>query len=278
MPLGPWFTEDDKRAVMAVLDEGDLMSGKRVAELECQLADYFGKRHAVCVSSGTAALECAFVATGEGYWLDNEGFIAIVSAAKAAGKPARFIEDHLGVRCDVLGVQKMAVTRVHDCAHRFDKGAAHADVSCFSMNVNKFIAAGGGLVVTNDSVVAATCRQYRNHGRDGGPEIFREGRNLRMGEIQAALALSQLKRIDEILERRKQVAKWYDEVTGQNIADSRASHFLYPWTRKTIAPRGQRTLADFRLWNSATNGDYCTWLMPIWPMQTREEVEAMCKS
>lgn len=296
MALGPWITEDDKRAVMAVLDAGDLMSGKRVAQLEEELAAYFCKRHCVCVSSGTAALECAFVATGEGDRIRPEGFVAILSAARAAGKdpkPARRLRAvdgqyiH-GVGTDVLGVQCSVETRVHDCAHRFDKGAAHAEVSCFSFAPNKFIACGGGCLITNDSVAASIACQYRNHGRDGGPEVYREGRNLRMGEINAALALSQLKRIDEILARRQQVAKWYDEYFSrveqyplgfvgkfEPQAPLRESHFLYPvwWPSHK-----QRSLADFRLFNTATQEDRDTALYPICPMMTREEVEAICKS
>lgn len=294
MALGPWITEDDKRAVMAVLDSSDLMSGKQVAMFEEELAAYFGKRHAVCVSSGTAALECAFVATGDGRVVHPHGFVAILSAARAVHKTAEF-DDVMphdaqeGVRTDVLGVEVAPHlgVRVHDCAHRFDKGAAHAEVSCFSFAPNKYIAAIGGCLVTDDSVVAATARQYRNHGRDGGPEIFREGRNLRMPEINAALGRSQLKRIGEILEWRKQVAWWYDfsfkRLHGNSFPEvhtTRESHFLYPYH---CPGHKHRSLADFRLFNTATQEDRDTALLPIWPTMTREEVEAIvrelpCKS
>lgn len=277
MPLGPWINEDDKRAVMAVLDAGDLMSGKRVQQLEEELAAYFGKRHCVCVSSGTAALECAFVATGEGSTVHPDGFIALLSAARAAGrKPAWSRDSDNAVKTDVLGVERTATTRVHDCAHRFDKGAAHAEVSCFSFAPNKFIAACGGALVTDDSVVAATARQYRNHGRDGGSQVFREGRNLRMGEINAALALSQLKRIDDILARRKQVAWWYAQILvpqGGTPVEQRDSWFLFPYHKPG---HKQRSLADFRLFNTATQEDRDTALYPIFPNMTREEVEAQC--
>lgn len=273
MALGPWITDDDKRAVMAVLDSGDLMGGKIVAQLEEAIASYFGKRHCVCVSSGTAALECAFVATGEGSCIHPHGFIAILSAAKAAWRGG-VDSDNEGTRTDVLGIETTPMGRVHDCAHRFDKGAAHAAVSCFSFAPNKFLAAGGGCLVTNDSVVASTARQYRNHGRDGGPEIYREGRNLRMGEVAAALALSQLSRIEEILARRKQVAEWYKEVLDLDAAP-RESWFLFP---AYIPGHKQRSRADFRLFDTATQEDKDTALFPIWPMMTRDEVIQLCES
>ena len=276
MALGPWITEADRDAVDRVLMSGDLMSGDIVAQLEGELAAYFGKRHCVCVSSGTAALECAFVATGEGSEIDANGFVAILSAARAAGEDPVFHSS--GTQTDLLGIEDEPGTRVHDCCHRFDREAAHAEVSCFSFAPNKFIAACGGCLVTDDSVVASIARQYRNHGRDGGPEVFREGRNLRMPELSGALALSQFRRIDEILARRKQVAAWYDEVTGQRLAETRASWFLYPWCRPdTPAPKGQRTMRDFRLFGSTLDIDDCTWLMPIWPTMTRAEVEEACR-
>lgn len=270
MALGPWISDADCNAVDAVLRGGDLMSGQIVAQLEEAIAAYFGKRHCVCVSSGTAALECAFVATGEGHWIHPEGFIAILSAARAAGQDPLYSLG--GVATDVLGLQKPTTNRVHDCAHRFDKGAAHAEVSCFSFAPNKFIAAGGGSLVTNDSVVASTARQYRNHGRDGGPEIYREGRNLRMGEMVAALALSQLGRIEEILARRKQVARWYDEALGLNAANTRESWFLYPHYR---LGHKQRSRADFRLFGTGIPEDKDTALLPVWPMMTRDDVQAI---
>ncbi len=275
MALGPWLIQEDFDAVQAVLSAGDLMSGKRVQQLEERLAEYFGKRHCVCVSSGTAALECAFVATGEGYWLHPHGFIALYSAARAAGRTPQAGLMHRSVGTDVLGMQHWSDCRVHDCAHRFDKGAAHAEVSCFSLSSNKFLAtSGGGFLVTNDSVVAAQSRHYRNHGRDGGPEIFREGRNLRMGEINAALGLSQLARIKEILDRREDVAGWYDELLGQTLRGTRRSWFLYPYH---CPGHKQRSLESFRLFNTATQEDRDTALLPIWPTMTREEVEAIVR-
>lgn len=290
MALGPWITEADKQAVMAVLNEGDLMSGKRVALLEERLAAYFGKRHCVAVSSGTAALECAFVADARSRDADvvvqPQGFIALLSAIRGAGYYPVEAEAHgIGVATDVLGVDYKGNHRVHDCCHRFDKGAAHAEVSCFSFAPNKFIAACGGCLVTDDSVVAATARQYRNHGRDGGPQIFREGRNLRMPEINASLALSQLERIDEILARRKQVARWYFEIFSEKnpvmnkdiidiMVNSRESWFLFA---QVIPGHKHRSLADFRLFNTATQADKDTALLPIWPTMTREDVAAIVK-
>lgn len=273
----PQFTKEDKAAVRAVLDRGDLMSGREVAAFEEELAAYFGKRYAVCVSSGTAALECAFVATGEGTLIHPHGFVAILSAARAAGRHPTCSDS--GVATDVLGqhyvLDGFGVQRTHDCAHRFDKEAAeHRDVACFSFNANKFIACGGGVLVTNDKHVAASARLHRNHGRDGGPEVVGTGRNLRMGEINAALGRSQLKRIGKILEKRHKIVRMYDKMFGRMVAGERKSWFMVPlWCPHEN--HGFRSLADFRLFNTATENDRRTALLPIYPHMTRADVEAV---
>lgn len=272
----PQFTKEDKAAVQAVLDRGDLMSGKEVAAFEEELAAYFGKKYAVCVSSGTAALECAFVATGEGTLIYPHGFVAILSAARAAGRIPTCSND--GVATDVLGRNYLLSgawqPRTHDCAHRFDRGAARGDVSCFSGNSNKFIACGGGFLVTDDGHVARAARLHRNHGRDGGPEIEGTGRNLRMGEINAALGRSQLKRINEILELRAAVADKYKQSLAYYFTPDRPSWFLFPVTCNH-ADHGFRSMADFRLFNTATDEDRRTALLPIYPHMTRADVDAV---
>ena len=58
----PQLGEDEKSAVMAVLESGMLVQGKRVAEFEARFADLCGVKHAVAVASGTAALWLALLA------------------------------------------------------------------------------------------------------------------------------------------------------------------------------------------------------------------------
>lgn len=278
--MRPWLTSDDKAAVMAVLDSGDLMSGKQVAAFEEELAAYFGKRHAVCVSSGTAALECAFATQGTGDRIHPNGFIAILSAACAAGR-VPLCDREFGVRTALMGEVANSIDRIADCAHTFHRTAATATLSCFSFNANKFIACCGGAVVTNDEAWADLMRVYRNHGRLPQSEKPwlqhpRPGRHLRMPEISAALGRSQLKRIDEILARRKQVARWYDEITGGNLADTRESWFLYPVPDSPVLAKKRRGLADFRLFGTATQEDRETALLPIFPLMTKEDCEEVC--
>lgn len=87
-----------------------------------------------------------------------------------------------------------------------------ADAAVFAFYPNKQITTGeGGMIVTDDQALADRCRSLRNHGRDnsGWLDHDRLGYNYRMTEMQAALGVSQLKRIDEIMAQRQQVWQWY---------------------------------------------------------------------
>jgi perosamine synthetase len=91
-----------------------------------------------------------------------------------------------------------------------------SDIAVLAFYPNKQITTGeGGLVLTDDDRLADVMRSARNQGRDpsgaGWLSHVRLGYNYRMCDIQAALGLAQLSRLDEILAKREQVAAAYDE-------------------------------------------------------------------
>lgn len=84
-------------------------------------------------------------------------------------------------------------------------------MSCFSFYANKIITTGeGGMVVTDDDLLAEKLRQYRNLGF-GEPRFVHKiaGYNFRMTGYQAALGLSQFNRIEQIVEEKRRVARSY---------------------------------------------------------------------
>jgi perosamine synthetase len=113
--------------------------------------------------------------------------------------------------------------------------AALADAAVFAFYPNKQLTTGeGGIVVTQDEGVAAYCRMARNQGRHPGADWLEHeslGFNYRMDELSAALGVAQMRRAPELLARRQQVARWYDEALAdvEEVEPPRAA----PWARVT---------------------------------------------
>jgi len=89
------------------------------------------------------------------------------------------------------------------------------EVGVFAFYPNKQITTGeGGMIVTNDGEIAELCKSLRNQGRGGNGEWLaheRLGYNYRLSDINCALGLAQLKRIEGILKKRNEVAVMYNE-------------------------------------------------------------------
>ncbi len=94
------------------------------------------------------------------------------------------------------------------------------DISTFAFYPNKQITTGeGGIILTDDEEVAHLCGSLRNQGRDqnsGWLAHARLGYNYRLSDINCALGIVQLKRIEEFVAKRKQVQLWYQEFLGDD--------------------------------------------------------------
>jgi len=102
----------------------------------------------------------------------------------------------------------------HGALYRGRKVGSLGRVGVFSFYGNKIITTGeGGMITTNDAQLAERCRFLRDHAmslteRYFHPEI---GYNYRLTNLQAALGLAQLERIDEFVRHRRDVMRWYRE-------------------------------------------------------------------
>jgi perosamine synthetase len=146
---------------------------------------------------------------------------AVTSRTKAVlpvevfGSPAGF-----GEVCTVA--QRHRLTVVEDSCEALGstehgrKAGTFGALSVFGFYPNKQITTGeGGMIVTDRSNWADLCFSLRNQGRGrGGGWLAHErlGYNFRLSDINCALGLAQLSRIDEIKARRRQVAAWYREM------------------------------------------------------------------
>lgn len=113
---------------------------------------------------------------------------------------------------------------------------SHPDVKAavFAFYPNKQMTTGeGGIVVTDDPEFAKVLRSLANQGRDDAGTWMnhvRLGYNYRMDEMSAALGLSQARRLDEILDRRAQVAQWYTDQFAE--VESVSTPFIAPETNR----------------------------------------------
>jgi perosamine synthetase len=89
-------------------------------------------------------------------------------------------------------------------------------MSVFGFYPNKQITTGeGGMILSDDDSLAETCVSLRNQGRGkGGGWLAHErlGYNFRLSDINCAIGIVQLSRIDEIKAKRREVARWYREM------------------------------------------------------------------
>ncbi|MFL5767583.1 MAG: DegT/DnrJ/EryC1/StrS family aminotransferase [Actinomycetota bacterium] len=111
--------------------------------------------------------------------------------------------------CESLGswIRSAEGARVH--------AGAEADVAVFAFYPNKQITTGeGGMVVGSDPEVEERVRGPRNQGRRANDPWLRHSRvgfNYRIDEMSAALGVAQMHRVEELLGRRAEVARWYRE-------------------------------------------------------------------
>lgn len=124
--------------------------------------------------------------------------------------------------CEILGIARRHRLRViEDACESF--GAEYigqrvgglGDTGVFAFYPNKQITTGeGGVMVTKDSELAATARALRNQGRRDCDDWYQHselGYSYRLSEMNCALGIEQLKRIDAILPRRESIAKSYEK-------------------------------------------------------------------
>ena len=270
IPYGrQWIDDDEIDSVREVLLSDWLTTGPKVDEFEKAVAEYVGVKHAIAVSSGTAALHAAAFALGIGKGdhalVPSMTFVATANCIVYQGGVPEFVdvcEDNLLVDPDLLAKKATEETKaivtvdyagqpceydkiveitsergiplLDDASHSI--GARYhdrrvgsiSDVTTFSFHPVKHITTGeGGMVVTDNAEYAERARRFRNHGisadhserQKAGTwtyDMVNLGFNYRLTDLQCALGLSQLKKLDKWIERRTEIARIYDEAFSRN--------------------------------------------------------------
>jgi dTDP-4-amino-4,6-dideoxygalactose transaminase len=125
------------------------------------------------------------------------------------------------VQPDIHALRQLCEERglflAEDAAHapgaRIDRECAGAfgRFGCFSFYPTKLMTTGeGGMLTTNDAAIDTLARSYRNHGANPqGADYVRVSANFRMSEVTAALGLVQIARLEEFVQRRRELARLY---------------------------------------------------------------------
>ena len=167
----------------------------------------------------------------------KDGRIFYVKAKKPARVSAILIVHQMGMPCDLRSILSIAhkfnIPVIEDAAcaigseikigSRWEKiGKPHGDIACFSFHPRKVITTGeGGMLTTNSKKIYRFLRLMRQHGmsvpdtlRHKAKKIIFEkyiltGYNYRMTDIQAAIGIEQLKKLPDILKKRKDIDRFY---------------------------------------------------------------------
>lgn len=256
----------DLEAVAEVLRSGWLTLGPRTAAFEEAFAERLGARHAIAVSSCTAALHLSYLAAGVGpgdeVIVPSFTFAATAAAAVYCGASPVFADitsreqpmldpedverritprtravcavHYAGYAAQVDTLAKLCEERglalIEDVAHA-PSASLHGRklgtwglAGAFSFFSNKVFSCGeGGLISTNDDDVAAFVRSRRSHAMTSGTwdrhnkrtdtyDVVALGFNYRIDEPRAALLLSRLERLEQEIERRRELTARYREL------------------------------------------------------------------
>ncbi|MGZ4847708.1 MAG: DegT/DnrJ/EryC1/StrS family aminotransferase [Halobacteriota archaeon] len=122
--------------------------------------------------------------------------------------------------------------------HRWLKCGNLSDVACFSFYANKVVTTGeGGMVVTSDPSVATRAASYRNLCFHAEKRFYHTDLcfNFRMTNLQAAVGIAQLERIEEVIALRRSFARRYKAQLGRTggirfqaeVPNGRSVHWMY---------------------------------------------------
>jgi perosamine synthetase len=291
----PWLSDEEKKEILMVLDEGILTSpalegGKRVQEFEFLLRSYLSIKHVIAVNSGTSALLAALLTLGlkEGdeVLLPSFTFVASANSVVAAGGTPVFVDitkaDYtIDIKDLATKITKRtrAIMPVHLYGHPADldeilelaksnsleivedacqslgseyrkrQTGTIGSMGCFSMYASKVLTSGeGGAIATDDDQLADQLRMIRNHGMVEGYDTRVFGLNLRLPEISAAIAKGQMKKLNEMLEKRRNNANLLTDLLSHSDVDGFTTptepedgHKKFNWYLYTVALDGRQT-------------------------------------
>jgi len=253
----PLLNGNEKKYLNECIDTGWISSeGPFIKEFENRFAATVGRKHAIAVSNGTAAIDAAIEALdlrdGDEVIMPTFTIISCINQIVRNGaKPVLVDTDSNTWNMDVSQIESKITTKtkaimivhiyglpvdvnpvlqlaskynikvIEDAAEMHGQTycgkpcGSFGDISTFSFYPNKHITTGeGGMIVTDNDELAERCRSLRNLCFKPQKRFVHEslGWNLRMTNIQAALGLAQIERIDEFVAKKRAMGKIYTEL------------------------------------------------------------------
>jgi 8-amino-3,8-dideoxy-alpha-D-manno-octulosonate transaminase len=287
MPGYEIIDEEEKKEVLDVLSRKILLRYEfdherngiyKVEAFEKAFAQYCQVKHALAVSSGTAALRVALAALGVGpgdevitpgftfvaTWesILDAGALPVFSeiddtlcldpqdlAERITPRTKAIIPVHMcGAQARMKEIMEIAISHnipviedtAQSCGGRLDGKAlgTFGQLGTFSFDSVKTMTTGeGGMIITDDKELYINASEYHDHGHDHDPTVGRGlekrrfiGFNYRMMELQGALGLAQLGKLDSIILRKQRENK---QVLKDKLTNMRGITF-----RNILDPQG----------------------------------------
>ncbi len=243
----PSLTDKEEMFLFDAFKSDEIGVGKYIGKFEDAWSGYNRMKYGVACNSGTNALYLALLALGIGKGdeviVPEFTMVATAWAVTYTGATPVFIDcdDTLNIdpelieqaisyktkaiipvhvygrKCDMTMINKIA--QDYNLFVVEDMAEGHGiipsgDIACYSFYGNKILTTGeGGMCLTNNKAWADEMRSYANMYFDKERSMLhpKVGHNFRMTNMQAAIGYGQVLRIDEILEKRKQIEKWFDK-------------------------------------------------------------------
>ena len=234
----PYWGEEEKKAMMDVMDSGFINEGKVVRRFEKEFARYVGAKYCTLVTSGSIALYMALIAVQErvmDIWnptIPTYQGIFIAHALKQCDyTPILYDVDEIGtlpkLSKNVFPIQVHSngrigsSTLIEDCCQATFHHT-YETVSCYSFAPTKHMTMGqGGAICCDSKDIFEELTKIKDHGRtdrlEGNPpkDVFKFwGTNFKMTDFQAGFGLEQLKKLPKRYDRLHEIYSIYkDELT-----------------------------------------------------------------
>lgn len=224
----PTYGAEELKEITEVLRSGILTQGPKVAQFEEMFARYVGSKYAVAVNSCTSALFLSLL-----WWKKNNPkektllipsvtFVSVANMAVQAGFNIAFTDEIF-----VGSYYSLRPSNVIDAAHEITRGCyVPRSLMCFSFYPTKLLGgAEGGVIATDSKLAYEWLKLARNNGIerkdifDWDYNVIFPGWKMNMTDLQAAILIARINKLDEMNEKRRHLVNFYNnKLPRENVS------------------------------------------------------------